>query len=167
MPADIEPKYFLKEDKFYLLPLLLNAGDSIKFSFLTSGSKPLINSKVRVAGVSLKIKDVLSEPRKIFGISQLKLFMSLLIFIYFMCMTMAGLDFIKHKKINYYFIFMSLVSMNSSIYMYGMGVKIYNLNYDRMDLIRLMIIPGSVAIFISFLLLLKHIKSKSRSSILQ
>lgn len=51
-PPDVEAKVETEKSGFHLMPMLLNPGDSISITVLTSGGKPSIIAKTRIAGVS-------------------------------------------------------------------------------------------------------------------
>lgn len=52
LPSELEPKVTTTSTSVVLQPLLLNPGDEITLSVLTSGTKPKFAAKGRIAGVS-------------------------------------------------------------------------------------------------------------------
>jgi hypothetical protein len=51
-PTDLKGMVSVDEQGLKLKPLLLNAGDSIQFSIITSGKRPIFSPRSRIAGVS-------------------------------------------------------------------------------------------------------------------
>lgn len=62
-PVDLEPLLTVGSDKVVVSPLLLNPGDQIQVTILTSGSTPEFGARSRIAGVSSLVIDNLDPSR--------------------------------------------------------------------------------------------------------
>lgn len=112
-PPDLQPSLSISEAKLLIQPLLLNPGDSIRLSVLTTGGQPTFSARSRIAGITaiptLNTIHSKSERRNWLRIAA----GIILISIYLVQMTQVISAWRSKSEIQLWSIFTAIVSMLS------------------------------------------------------
>ena len=122
-PEDIDPKIEIDKNSFKMMPLLLNSGELIRFSFLTSNGIPKISAKARVLGAKIKLNENPSHSRSKIRSLIYYLIPLFLLFIYVYGLYMVAVEWETLDEFPIFLAFSSFVS--------GMaGIVIYSSNHE-------------------------------------
>lgn len=148
VPSDLHPVIAFDDKAFEIKPLLLNSGDLMRFSFLTGNAKPVLQTRARIAGAQLELKD--SVHKESFLINKIFVFIvaGFLFFMYFHNIFKVTSDWKKYREIRIITLLFALVSIAAANVVQSLFSHLHGDPLSFMDFAITMFPPSLLALFL-------------------